>query len=592
MVNYRYFYDETLQMRYELIGQNHFATLYKVVCVLLCLALINACAYRDEGEIDYRKASFSDAKEDKNDQNERIELAKLEHKNRSLGGTASISQDDYITIRLMTAFIKNYTEGPWSILNDALFEGQLRSRGEIAILAKVTPLEELKTNFHEDAHDEAHVIFYSNDVVAGQFLNFNNMPIYGPTKKGIRNGLVLELWIMELDISTPIVGALLKKMATSFDPTGGIGNQVLGGLGESLLSSAGANDVNFLYRALFVPREIKSRESPQAFLEEGPHVFIRSEKRAYIRDINWSELWLDANTGRLYKCLDNAQNTAKQIDDTQDTDKCVNIKEYRDNNYLVLNIIKSDHQDGQFNRETYGQLLRELDRVRNEGSGYDTLIGYLTKFNIQPLLNTIYDFKRKKDSLAMCPTEAESCGKQCSTQKIECKKKYIDMCQMDKKDCDQECSPEKAECEKGDRAICGMENDYCSKQCDDQKTECEKGYSTICGMKNDYCSKQCDGQKTECEKNRKESCKIAKSDIINQFEIYWQSHQETLSENLHLRIETSSRLRNAIRTIGELKEDMIPIFDWTDGKMFAKKKNSIRMDVLDKLMCQETGESN
>ncbi len=494
-------------MRYELIGKDHFAILHKVVCVLLCLALINACAYRDEGEIDYRKASFSNAKKDKNDQNERIELAKLEHKNRSLGGTASISQDDYITIRLMTAFIKNYTEGPWSILNDALFEGQLRSRGEIAILAKVTPLEELKTNFREDAHDEAHVIFYSNDVVAGQFLNFNNMPIYGPTKKGIRNGLVIELWIMELDISTPIVGALLKKMATSFDPTGGIGNQVLGGLGESLLSSAGANDVNFLYRALFVPREIKNRESPQAFLEEGPHVFIRSEKRVRPQDINWSELSLDVNSGRLYKCLDNTQNT-------RDTDKCVNIKEYRDNNYLVLNVIKSDHQEGQFNRETYGQLLREFDRVRNEGSGYDTLIGYLTKLSIQPLLDAIYNFKGKKDSLVMC--------------------------QMDKKDCDQEC----------------------------------------------------DAKKAECEKDRKNSCKIAKTDIINQFEIYWQNHQETLSKNLLLRIETSSRLRSAIRTIGELKEDMIPYFDWTDGTKLTDKKDSIRDDVLDKLTCQETGESN
>ena len=591
MVNDRYFYDETLKMRYELIGQNHFATLYKVVCVLLCLTLINACAYRDEGEIDYRKASFSDTEEEKNDQNEPISLTKLEHKNKALGGTESLSLDDYITIRLMTAFIKNYTEGPWSILNDALFEGQLRSRGEIAILAKVTPLEELKTNFRDDAHDEAHVIFYSNDVVAGQFLNFNNMPIYGPTKKGIRNGLVLELWIMELDISTPIVGALLKKMATSFDPTGGIGNQVLGGLGESLLSSAGANDVNFLYRALFVPREIKSRESPQAFLEEGPHVFIRSEKRVRPQDINWSELWLDVNTGRLYKCLDNAQNTAKQTDDTQDTDECVNIKEYRDNNYLVLNVIKSDHQEGQFNRETYGQLLRELDRVRNEGTGYDTLIGYLTKFNIQPLLDTIYDFKRKKDSLAMCPTEAESCGKQCSAQKIECEKNRLVMCQMDKKDCDQECSD--IECEKGDSVNCIIKNKECSQRCSTQKTGCKEDYSLICERENKFCSdEQCGDQKTECERDRKDSCEIAKTDIINQFEIYWQSHQETLSKNLHLRIESSSRLRNAIRTIGELKEDMIPHFDWTDGNMLAKKKDSIRMDVLDKLMCQETGESN
>ena len=495
MVNDRYFYDETLQMRYELIGKNHFATLYKVVCVLLCLALINACAYRDEGEVDYRKASFFDAEVGINDQGEDVNLAKLKSKNRVSGPKedASISQSDYITIKLMTAFIKNYTEGPWSMLNDALFEGQLRSRGEIAILAKVTPREEFKANYGGNAHGEAHVIFYSDDVVADQFLNFYDMPVYGPTKSGVKNGLILELWIMELDTSTPIVGALLKKMATSFDLTGGMGNQVLGGLGESLLSASGANDVNFLYRAMLTPYGTENRKPSEAFLEVGHYVFIRSEKRVRPEDINWSKLRLDVDTGRLYKCQHDAQN------------KCVNGKEYRDNNYLVLRINKSDYQEGKFDQGASGQIFREIDR--------------LTELNIQPLLDAIHNFKKKKDSIAQCKPKKEDCLKKCSNEDTECTNK-------------------------------------------------------------------CDAQKTQCEEASESSCGITKGKMINRFEDYWQNHGETLSENRQLRIGASERLAEAIDTVKKLTPNTY--FDWTDETKLTNKKDSIRKDIIDKLMCQES----
>ena len=267
---------------YKNIMEKQFSTLTRIACIMLSITLITACASKDEGEIDYRRANL-DSEEVENNQGEIIHVAMLQDKNKASKVSGknnkkrTFSDGDNLTVSLSTAFIEDYSEGPFSWVND-LVEGQFYFKGEIAVLAKVTPLDDLNTygfSFRETAYRDAQVVFYSGDVVAGQFLNFNNMPIYGPNSKGIKHGIGLEIWIIELDISSPIVGALLGQLAKSFTGSDSAGDQILERLGGSLIDSTKANDTDFLYRALLVPPSSKNEFPAQASLEIGSYVFIR-----------------------------------------------------------------------------------------------------------------------------------------------------------------------------------------------------------------------------------------------------------------------------------------------------------------------------
>ena len=406
---------------YSNIMEKQFSTLTRIIYIMLCITLITACAYRDEGEIDYRRADI-DTVEIENHQGKTLHIAKLEDKNKisDKNSKTSFSADDNLTISLSTAFIENYTEGFFSWVNDA-FEGQLRPRGEIAVLAKVTPLDDLNTygvSFSETAHRDAQVVFYSNDVVAGQFLNFNNMPIYGPNSKGVKDGVILEIWIMEIDISTPIVGALLDKMAASFSGSDAIGDQILEGLGGSLLGSVETSDTNFLYRALLVPPNSKNKFPAQAVLQVGSHVFIRAPKTSGVQDINWEELRLDENSGRLYECPKVTHKIKHRLGikhDEQDIKHSHEVihqtiepllsegecKEYRRHNYLVVRIGKEKYGDKNVVNQVYSDFI---DTVVNN-KGYNQVTAGLAKLKRQPLIRQIYDFVDYQKNAEICEDE-------------------------------------------------------------------------------------------------------------------------------------------------------------------------------------------
>ena len=395
---------------------------------------ITACAYRDEGEIDYRRASHETVQTE-NNENETIHIATLEDKNRLNASNAKLTFDDgdKMVIRLITAFIRDYTEGPWSIINDALFEGQLRSRGEIAILAAVTPLEK-GFDFKEDAHKRAQVVFYSNDVVAKQFLNFNNMPIYGPNSEGIENGIGFALWIMEVDISTPIAGILLNKLAQSFNGSDALGAQILQGVGEGLLGSSETSDTNFLYRVSFVPPGNNMIEPQASPLAIGYHVFIRAPKTRGIKDINWAELRLDENTGRLYKCpylvhekkekpfeeynhenseernhdkINHDRLIAPDIDTEHDIISPLTTEEgcikYRENNYLVIQISRNTGKavDMKVVNETFEDFTKALEKNK----GYNQVTAGIAKLKRQSLLDYIRNYRQRGTDKNKCRSE-------------------------------------------------------------------------------------------------------------------------------------------------------------------------------------------
>ena len=273
-------------------------------------------------------------------------------------------------------------------------------------------------SFSETAHRGAQVVFYSNDVVAGQFLNFNNMPIYGPNSRGIKHGVILEIWIMEIDISTPIAGALLDKMAKSFSGSDAIGDQILESLGGSLLGSVETSDTNFLYRVLLVPPNSKNKFPAQAVLQVGSHVFIRAPKTSGIQDINWEELRLDENSGRLYECPEVTHKIKHRPGikhDEQDIEHSHEVehqtieplsgegecKEYRRHNYLVVRIGKEKYGD----KNVVNQLYRDfIDTVVNN-KGYNRVNAGFAKLQRQPLIRQIYDFVDYQENAEICEGE-------------------------------------------------------------------------------------------------------------------------------------------------------------------------------------------
>ncbi len=338
--------------------------------LLACSLFMTACgwSYKDEGAIDYRKAEIlvKDGKaileptaftnkpsqprneQPRNEQHELIRVARLDRKNVLHDSSETkFSDDDAICIRLISAYIEEYSEGPLSIVGDAFFKGQFRPRGEIAVVVNAFKITDEKSfDFSDDSINEGKIVFYSDDVVEGQFLNFNNMPIYGPYSVDKMRGMGLEIWIMELDIQDALTGKLLETIAAQRGKgvlTALPGHTILESLGSTLINSVNtdnSNDTDFLYRVLLERKE--NAILPYPALEVGHYVFIRAPRGNEIsgmplelpaiedikdirniletKDINWANLRLDENTGRLYKaeCEDNNNDVGKGAKDSQE----------------------------------------------------------------------------------------------------------------------------------------------------------------------------------------------------------------------------------------------------------------------------------
>ena len=116
---------------------------------------------------------------------------------------------DSLSVHLRTAYIKDFAEiaNPLRVFTRM----GLKANGEIAIVANAF---EMNTGKELDFADtkSGRLVFYSDDVLKGQFLNFNNMPIYGPIKY---NGapFAFRATIFELDISSEQAKALLGTVA-------------------------------------------------------------------------------------------------------------------------------------------------------------------------------------------------------------------------------------------------------------------------------------------------------------------------------------------------------------------------------------------
>ncbi|MHA2284117.1 MAG: hypothetical protein ACXAC5_25030 [Promethearchaeota archaeon] len=331
---------------------------FKKFCLLLALSILNSCAFSQEGSVDYRKADLL-TKERRDQINKDISENKLPDKNGMVApvrlirkGSPSndethsdsvVREGDSITIRMRQGFISQFWEIPINPFRS------FRPNGEIAVLVQAFEFNGDDTtkdfDFGPGGIEKGRLVFFSNDVEENQFLNFDNMPIYGPISyKG--NPIGIDIAVIEIDSNSEQMNALLDTLATAggqaFPPTAPI-LSILDELGGSLLT-AGTNDIEMRFAlALDPPNGYRGLYYPR--VEAGDYVFIREQDRQ--TDTDWANLELDANNGRLYQLTKNSTPIL-----------------YRDNSYMVIQINKGfDSEDIDLSENTFSKFL---DRINEE----------------------------------------------------------------------------------------------------------------------------------------------------------------------------------------------------------------------------------
>lgn len=205
---------------------------------------------------------------------------------------------DMISINLLQAYIHNFTE-------TTFFS---RKRGEIAIVARVVERDEKNgLDFTDTGKQRGRLVYYSEGVQPGQYLNFSQLPIYGPIEyKG--NQLILEFYIVELDMKESAeISGLLSTVAslggTAYPPSSSI-LKTLEKIGSELLKPA-ANDTEFKYHATLVPATAQFKPLRSGILEYGNYAFVKmpykQEDFGAEKNIHpWSNWYFNQKNARLY----------------------------------------------------------------------------------------------------------------------------------------------------------------------------------------------------------------------------------------------------------------------------------------------------
>lgn len=214
----------------------------------------------------------------------------------------TVLKGQVISVYMQQGYIKDFTER-W----EELF--RLRKRGEIAIVARVAELDpDNDFNFTTEGRDRGRLVYYSEGVQPGQFLNFSQMPIYGPIEyKG--KPLVVELYIIELDVkeNTEISGLLTAAAglgAMAYPPASPI-LQVLDTIGGGLLK-ANKSDVEFKYHATLLAGDMQLASIRAGTLEYGNYAFVRMpysdpSKSAVAKPHPWSGWYFNQKNARIYQ---------------------------------------------------------------------------------------------------------------------------------------------------------------------------------------------------------------------------------------------------------------------------------------------------
>lgn len=289
--------------------------------------LLSACSHVDTGQVDYRVADAPPAPVNR-------DLTAFDA-TKYCSSDASVNCDPIMPARVVRRYMPDPETG-WrgfrdqqvysieieqGVIGSNILEGkilghQFGSKGEIAILANVFEFaaeadtaklkrfldgEELKKVTDDPSDVELKLVYFNDDVRREQAFNFSNIPlrqrsIYGGGTIGI------QIVVMEVDAQAAPVASLLKTLARfgqQIVPVPGEAKDMLFDLGESLLT--GSQDDKLLeYRfALSASESADNDNAIQATFSPGRYVIRRLQDRR--SDMQWDELRLDHNSGRLLK---------------------------------------------------------------------------------------------------------------------------------------------------------------------------------------------------------------------------------------------------------------------------------------------------
>ena len=290
-------------------------SLFANATILSLITLCSACAISNQGAVDYRYNRPDTHQGSLNPKYIRSEAA-----------ANLISAGDPITVSLKQVFIKDFIEYR-SLLRVVRNEP---TTGDIAIVSS-TCEDPCNRKFGNDGIKNSKVIFYSNDVRRGQFLNLSNLHgVFGPITYG-GNPLKLDFYIIELDTDgTQLrnLAANLAGLGETFYPPAHPATAILSSLAEVFIKDDQDDNIFTFSFDLKSPTDEKPTANPSsAAIEAGNYVLIRSEDRT--KQIPWSSLAYNDATGRVVN-----SRCALMFEPADD---CF----YTDNSYMVIEVSKA-----------------------------------------------------------------------------------------------------------------------------------------------------------------------------------------------------------------------------------------------------------
>ncbi|MDO8454568.1 MAG: hypothetical protein Q7S59_08375, partial [Sulfurimonas sp.] len=392
---------------------------------LVFIEMFSGCAIRNEGKVDFRRTNTSLSLIENSSTNELVKcnteqssFLELTVKNVSLrkDKDTRFMVGDSLSLHLRSAYIADFSE---LISPREMFTRQRgKAIGEIAIVANA--FEE--TNGNELSFEDTRagrVVFYSDDVNKGQFLNFNNMPIYGPLNY-IGSPFAFRIAIFELDTESKQSKMMLNTIAqagsTAYPPSSPV-LKILNGIGESLLSGD-QTDTEFRY-TMVLDSKSGSNKTNHFTLEVGNYIFVRMEDRT--KNVNWDELFFDENEAKLYWkdkyvgekiALPYDANTKTVSIDKRDVKHLCNEdincskssskkrQEYTDGTYIVVEITKNVSNIGvELAQNNFGNLIATLEeKDRKNAANFQSIKDSLTYAAVKR--SQIYNFHKAKEILS------------------------------------------------------------------------------------------------------------------------------------------------------------------------------------------------
>jgi hypothetical protein len=276
-----------------------------------------------------------------------------------------------IRLQLRQGFIKQFTEA-----------GGQGAWGEVGILANVREAGGGSTGTQISDDGPGRVVYFSEGVREGAYLNFDSMPVYGPID--YRGGdLSIHLTIIESDEKDNArLNSTLETLAavggTAYPPSSPI-LLLLESIGKTFTSSNG-DDTEFDFR-MTLTNKPDNINNATAYLEDAFLIFIRQEplERLYDAD-DFSRIRFDVRTNRLKKLIlaDSNSGAASHWVDFEDATYLVLAVESgldpSKNNTLesiesLNNRIKDTVESGSFSTQDLDALKAKVQEVQSQFNG-------------------------------------------------------------------------------------------------------------------------------------------------------------------------------------------------------------------------------